>query len=129
MMPSKTYDIGFKKPPKSSQFKPGQSGNPKGRPSGTKNLATDLQEEMSIKISVLEGDKEHKLSKQRVLIRALSAKALKGNMKAMDTLIKMIERNTPKEVEIVEVSELSSDDTKLLEDFILRQSIKGEDHE
>ena len=38
------YDVGYKKPPKRTQFKPGQSGNPRGRPKGTKNLKTDLAE-------------------------------------------------------------------------------------
>lgn len=31
------YDVGYGKPPKSAQFKKGQSGNPKGRPKGSKN--------------------------------------------------------------------------------------------
>ena len=29
--------VGYKTPPKNTQFQPGQSGNPKGRPKGTKN--------------------------------------------------------------------------------------------
>ena len=35
-----TYPIGYKKPPRDTQFKPGQSGNFKGRPKGAKNFAT-----------------------------------------------------------------------------------------
>ena len=38
--------VGYRRPPKKSRFKPGQSGNPKGRPKGTKNLKRDLIEEL-----------------------------------------------------------------------------------
>ena len=39
---SEKYEIGYRKPPKATRFKAGQSGNPKGRPRGSKNLSTYL---------------------------------------------------------------------------------------
>lgn len=44
-----TYEVGYKKPPKHSQFKKGQSGNRKGRPKGSKNakqLVHDIANEV-----------------------------------------------------------------------------------
>ena len=84
------YSIGYKKPPKQSQFQPGQSGNPKGRPKGLKNLATDLQEELEQKILITEANKSQEITKQRAMIKTLFAKALKGNVQAVSVLISLI---------------------------------------
>ena len=43
---SSDYEVGYGKPPEHTRFQPGRSGNPRGRPKGTKNLKTDLVEEL-----------------------------------------------------------------------------------
>lgn len=44
----KQYKVGDGKPLKSTQFKPGQSGNPKGRTKGSKNsIYTCVQRELN----------------------------------------------------------------------------------
>jgi hypothetical protein len=53
--------VGYGKPPQRTQFKPGNSGNPRGRPKGTKNLKTDLMEELGEKILVHEGDRARRI--------------------------------------------------------------------
>lgn len=116
-MSDKSYPIGYKKPPKTTQFKPGQSGNPKGRPKGTKNLGTDLQEELAEKILVTEGDKQHTLSKQRAMIKTMFAKALKGDMRAADALIKLIIGLEQANAMNGEVESLSPEDQAILDEF------------
>ena len=128
-MTDKNYDVGYKKPPKTGQFQPGQSGNPNGRPSGTKNLATDLQEELSAKITVVEGNNEKIISKQRALIKALSSKALKGDIRAMNILIRMIERTIPVESEDVINKPISANDKLLMKEFLSRSEIGGNENE
>ena len=75
--------VGYGSPPKHTQFKPGQSGNPKGRPRGTKNLKTDLEEELGEMIVVREGGNPKTVSKQRAMVKSLTAKAVHGDARAM----------------------------------------------
>jgi hypothetical protein len=41
------YEVGYGKPPRETRFAKGQSGNPRGRPSGAKNFATLLREALT----------------------------------------------------------------------------------
>ncbi|MFT3731774.1 MAG: DUF5681 domain-containing protein [Hyphomicrobium sp.] len=82
-----TYTVGYGKPPKYSRFKPGQSGNPKGRPKGAREFSVELAEEMKQMISVTEGGRTRKVSKQRAMIKALFAKALRGDCKAAQLIV------------------------------------------
>jgi hypothetical protein len=87
-----TYKVGYGKPPKARQFKRGKSGNPKGRPKGSLNLATDLTAELGEHITVREDGRSRKVSKQRALIKSLMAKALQGDIRAMASLLALYAR-------------------------------------
>lgn len=86
------YKIGYRRPPKATQFKPGRSGNPHGRPKGSRNLVTDLAAELSESITVREGGKARRISKQRALIKSLMAKALQGDVRATAALLALYAR-------------------------------------
>ena len=124
---SKQYEVGYGKPPKNRQFRKGQSGNSNGRPKGTKNLKTDLMEELQESILVREGIQRIKLSKQRALIKGLTARALKGDARATNTLVnlvlRLVEQEDPQDVE----QPLSAEDSAVLEAFIAKHNTKPND--
>lgn len=83
------YDVGYGKPPKSGQFKKGQSGNPKGRPKGAKGVKASLKRELTSPITVRERGREIKLSKAEVLAKGLMGDALKGDAKARMEILRL----------------------------------------
>jgi hypothetical protein len=56
--------VGYKRPPREHQFRPGRSGNPSGRPKGARNFKSELREELSELITVRDGEREIQVSKQ-----------------------------------------------------------------
>jgi len=84
--------VGYKQPPTHLQFQPGQSGNPNGRPKGTRNFKSDLRDELSETISFREGNREVSISKQRALIKRLVASAIGGDARSIATLMSFCAR-------------------------------------
>lgn len=79
---------GYKKPPRHTQFKPGESGNPKGRPAGSKNVNTLIERELDQKVVVREGGRSVQLTKREVLVKQLVKKAIEGDHRSQQTLLK-----------------------------------------
>lgn len=122
------HQVGYGKPPKHSQFKPGKSGNPQGRTKGTKNLRTDLAEELSEKIVVHEGGSSQKISKQRALVKALVTRTLQGDGPAAKSLLPMMMRllDTGEGTQPEEPGGLHADELEILEAYKKRLMQPGE---
>lgn len=83
------YDVGYAKPPKESQFKKGESGNLKGRPKSAKGVLASLKRELESKITVQEGNRTERITKAEAMAKQLMNKALKGDIRAMITLLRL----------------------------------------
>lgn len=106
------YEVGYGKPPKHTRFKPGQSGNPKGRPKGAKNLKTELLEELNEKIDIREGGRTRRVSKQRALLKAQMNRGIQGNARSAQIIVTMAAR-------LLDADEHDADaDTGLTEDEV-----------
>ncbi len=123
---SEDYEVGYKKPPKHSRFKKGLSGNPCGRPKGAKNLKTILEAELSETIVVREGDRQKKISKLEGVVKALLAKALKGDPRGMDLVLRLAAQHILADQDDGEDGALSETDQALLEQYIAREKPKSE---
>ena len=121
---SNEYEIGYGKPPKRTQFKKGQSGNPKGRAKGRKNFKTDLAEVLSERVSVKEGGVRRNLSKQRALLKSLTAKAMQGDARSAALIVNMVFRFLQQDDEPAELPDLAAQDLAILENYERRISKK-----
>jgi len=80
--------IGYKKPPLHTRFKPGQSGNPAGRPRGKVSIVKDLLDELSEPVAGTQ------VAKSRAIVKNLVAEAM-GDAKTAITLLGICSRLHP----------------------------------
>lgn len=104
LTPPRDYEVGYKKPPKDTRFKPGRSGNPRGRPKGSKNLAALVDRELDSKVLLREGGKASAVSKRVVIAKQIVKKAVEGDLRTVQTLLKLADLMTD-EVAAVKANE------------------------
>jgi D-alanyl-D-alanine carboxypeptidase len=100
------YEVGYSKPPKATQFKPGNKFG-KGRPKGAKNLATIVKEALGAKVSAKINGKTVKMTKVELAVHQLANKASSGDSKAIAKVVELYQQHGPQE-QVVEVSEEES---------------------
>jgi hypothetical protein len=86
----KGYSVGYQKPPKHTQFQPGQSGNPKGRPKKVSTVNELLLKELQSRISITINGKSHKIPLKQAMAKQLVRKAASGDLKAARLLLDQI---------------------------------------
>ena len=83
------FKVGYKKPPKGSQFKKGQSGNLKGRPKKSKNANKLVHQLLNEEMPFAENGEQKTGSKREVTLRTQTAKAVQGDHRATDRVLAM----------------------------------------
>lgn len=118
------YEIGYRRPPPAGQFKKGASGNPKGRPKGSKNFVTLLEQELSQKIVVNEGGRRRTVTRLQAMVMRLVSAALQGDPKAVTALLDILRRNGGGEQATAE-GLLPGNYEQILADYVATQGRKG----
>jgi len=105
-MPGRNYEVGYGKPPASTRFVKGKSGNPKGRPKGARNKLPALNEERLGDIIMTEayrlikvknGTKTVSIPVAQAVMRSLSIKAVQGDQRSQKVFTDLLSKQEAKD--------------------------------
>jgi hypothetical protein len=90
--PPTDYKVGYRRPPESTRFQPGRSGNPRGRPRKQKSTGALLEKALSRRGRIQENGVTKYRSMTEIVLAQLVNKAAKGDNRAMKLLFDQMER-------------------------------------
>ena len=111
-------EVGYGRPPREHQFKPGKGGNPRGRPKGAKNEATILRGLLNRKIDVRQNGRSRKITVFEAILLRFTEDALKGNTKSAAFIFNRYAATQTEESALGD--NISDDDREILEAFVRR---------
>ena len=92
--PDPSYAVGYGRPPKETRFKPGETGNPRGRPRRTPSIEESLRTVIEEKVSIVdENGKSQRVTVLEAACRGLAMKAVGGDSTAVKSLFELIQRH------------------------------------
>ena len=117
------HEVGYRKPPRHTRFTKGQSGNPRGRPPGAKNLKTLLSDALNEFVIVSENGGRRKITKREAIITQLVNRSASADFRAIKILLDMVrDIESQTEPASVETSPFSEADEKVIEQLKARFS-------
>ena len=129
LVPEET--VGYRKPPVKTQFKKGTSGNPRGRPAGSRNVALAIREVFTAPITIRQGEKTRRVSTLEALSRKQLEQGLKGDHRAILAIVKMakemglLQQPEPPQCDL---RRLTDDELDQLERLYEKMAIKPENN-
>jgi hypothetical protein len=117
------HEVGYRKPPRHTRFTKGQSGNPRGRPPGAKNLKTLLSDALNEFVIVSENGGRRKITKREAIVTQLVNRSASADFRAIKILLDMV-RDIESQTEPAspETSAFSEADEKVIEQLRARFS-------
>ena len=119
LMTKSTNGTGYCNPPTKTRFQPGMSGNPKGRPKGSRSFRTEILEELAELIPAADAGAPA-ITKLRAIVRRLVSSAIEGEPRAIGIVIACCSKLF---ADIDENSELSADDQEIMRSFAKRRQV------
>jgi hypothetical protein len=112
------YKVGKGRPPLHTRWKPGQSGNPKGRPKGSRPVGAILQEIIQQKVPVTEGGKTRRIPALEVMLRRLAHDAMRSDQKAIKFLLSLVDRYAESPETTLQFREILAEDEAILARYL-----------
>ena len=110
--------VGYGRPPVSTRFKSGQSGNPRGRPKGSKSLDQVLRQALERRVPDPRRGGRHTVRMIELIIEGLVLGAAKRDPRMVRLLLALIDRYAPNDAPKVDPEEVRAADRKILDDYI-----------
>ncbi|HTV71278.1 MAG TPA: DUF5681 domain-containing protein [Rhizobiaceae bacterium] len=104
--PEGLYEVGYRKPPLATRFEKGRSGNPRGRPKGSKTARALLDRALSAPVTIIEGGEQKIVEQRAALFKSLVAKAIKGDARSIALVLKLMSElnvNEPKKDRVTHI--------------------------
>ena len=117
--PRARYAVGYGRPPTSSQFQPGQSGNPKGRPKGTRIASSMARDVLERNVKVKRAWR--KMTVRKAAYLRLAERAVAGDAKALDYLLALESEEHSPGSDQAETERSAAKDLAILQDFFDRR--------
>lgn len=115
---AKEYVIGYGKPPRDAQFPAGKSGNPKGRPKGSRSVGAVLKDIMRQKIAVTENGRTRRISALEVMLRRLANDAMRTDLRALKLTLSLFDRYGDAPEAVLNLDEMLAEDRAILAEFL-----------
>jgi Family of unknown function (DUF5681) len=112
------YKVGKGRPPLHTRWKPGQSGNPKGRPKGSRPVGAILQEIIQQKVPVTENGKARRIPALEVMLRRLANDAMRSDQKAIKFLLTLVDRYAESPETTLQFREILAEDEAILARYL-----------
>lgn len=116
-----SYRVGYGRPPTQTQFKPGVSGNPKGRSKKAPSFSEVTEQVLNKKIEMRAGDQVLRMSNKEALIQSAIRQALAGKPRLLAVLPAIMRYESETQQGRPDATAtLAADDEAILSDFLAR---------
>ena len=110
--------VGYGRPPVATRFRPGQSGNPRGRPKGSKSLDQVLRQALDRRVSDPRRGGRHTVRMIELIMEGLVLGAAKRDPRMVRLLLVLLDRYAPSDTPKVDPEEVRAADREILDEYV-----------